>query len=71
MQRVLLAIVCTLCFVHAAHADIRGDWAKPTAQSETHVESNTGPRWLWIAGGSAIGAVLAALGLLVLRAKRK
>jgi hypothetical protein len=67
----LLAAVCTLWFVCVAQADIRGDWSKSQAKSKTRVESNSGPRWLWIAGGSAIGAALAAGGMLILRRKRK
>ena len=71
MQRMLFAVVLTLSLVCTSKADIRGDWSKQAAQSETHTEFNSGPRWLWIAGGSALGAALAAGGLLILRRKRK
>ncbi|HLW67934.1 MAG TPA: hypothetical protein VKS79_21635 [Gemmataceae bacterium] len=69
MRRILLTLGMAMMLASSVQADIR---PLPEAQPRrAKIESKWGPRWLWIAGGSAAGAVLAVVGAVVLRARRK
>ena len=71
MRRMVFPMALVLILSVNAMADIPPTNPKSSATSEIRQESNWGPRWLWIAGGGAVGAALAAAGIVAARWKRK